>query len=181
MSHYLSKPRLATDLVNTFDMFASDELLNSVLSTSEFAVAHDFDIASVTSKDLHRLRLARPALRSAILTNDQASAVRTLNELLAAANPRPQLVARASDEWTFRYEDPAASLADRIVAEAAAELLEEIRENGMRRFNTCASSTCEDVFVDQSRNHSRRYCTQNVCGNRESQRAHRARQTDNPE
>jgi predicted RNA-binding Zn ribbon-like protein len=69
-------------------------------------------------------------------------------------------------------------LADQILAEATAEVLNEIRNNRMRWFSTCASSTCQDVFIDISRNHSRRYCTPAVCGNRESQRAHRSRQAN---
>jgi predicted RNA-binding Zn ribbon-like protein len=66
--------------------------------------------------------------------------------------------------------------ADRILAEAVAQVLEEIRDHGVRRFATCAGSTCEDVFVDRSRNHSRRHSTPDVCGNREAQRAYRTRQ-----
>ena len=169
---------MATDLVNTFDVFAGDELLGSVAELAEFAVAHHLDARQVTKKDLERLKRARPVLRAALLCDDQQAAVAALNDLLATARPRPRLIAGPDHSWAFSYADPNASLADRILATAAAEALEEIRDHGMRRFNTCGSSTCEDVFLDQSRNRSRRYCTPDVCGNREAQRAYRARQAE---
>ena len=166
------------DLVNTFDVFAGQELLGSVADLADFAVEHDLDARQATKKDLERVRRARRVLRTALLSDDQPAAVAALNNLLATAHPQPRLVAGPDDSWAFSYADPKASLADRILAEATAEALEEIRDHGMRRFNTCSSSTCDDLFVDQSRNRSRRYCTPNVCGNREAQRAFRARQAE---
>ncbi len=181
MTHYSEGMELATDLVNSFDVFAGEELLESVADLADFAAAHGLDAGRATKKDLERLRRARPVLRSALLSDDETAAVAALNDLLVAARPRPRLVAGPDNSWAFRYADPKASLADRILAEAAAEALQEIRDHGMRRFSMCDSSTCDDVFVDQSRNRSRRYCTPDVCGNREAQRAYRARQADRTE
>jgi predicted RNA-binding Zn ribbon-like protein len=178
MSHYSHGAVLATDLVNTYDLFAREEQLESVETLADFAADHGFDTANVTTTDLNRLRTARTSLRSAMLSNNQEEAVTALNSLLATAQPRPQLVTSPDREWIFTYADPKAGLADQILAEATAEVLNEIRSDRLRWFSTCFSSTCEDVFVDISRNHSRRYCTPDVCGNREAQRAHRSRQAN---
>jgi predicted RNA-binding Zn ribbon-like protein len=113
-----------------------------------------------------------------MLSNHEEEAVTALNDLLATAQPRPQLIASPDGEWIFTYADPNTALADQILAEATAEILNEIRRDRLRWFSTCFSSTCEDVFLDISRNHSRRYCTTDVCGNREAQRAHRSRQAN---
>ena len=43
------------------------------------------------------------------------------------------------------------------------------------RVHTCESPTCSDVFVDLSRNRSRRYCDSRTCGNRLHVAAYRAR------
>jgi predicted RNA-binding Zn ribbon-like protein len=177
MAHYTDGLGLATALVNSFDEYAGEDQLESVSDLVDFARAHGFDAAGASSADLERLHLARPVLRHAMLSGDEAAAVDAVNELIAVARPCPQLVRGAGESWVFQYADPAASLADRILAEAAAEVLREISDHGMRRFSTCNSSTCADVFVDLSRNHSRRYCSPDVCGNREAQRAYRARQT----
>jgi predicted RNA-binding Zn ribbon-like protein len=178
MSHYSQGAALATDLVNTHDAFERVEHLGSVEALADFAADHGFDTANMTTPDLDRLHTARPTLRSAMLSNNEEEAVTTLNDLLATAQPSPRLVTSHDGEWIFSYADPKAGLADQILAEATAEVLNEIRNNRLRWFSTCASSTCKDVFIDKSRNHSRRYCTPDVCGNREAQRAHRSRQTN---
>jgi predicted RNA-binding Zn ribbon-like protein len=178
MNHYSEGAVLATDLVNTYEVFAREEHLGSVEALAGFAADHGFDTANVTTADLDRLRIARPSLRSAMVSNNEEEAVTALNDLLVTAQPRPRLVTSLDGEWIFSYADPKAGLADQILAEATAEVLNEIRNNRLQWFSTCDSSTCQDVFVDISRNHSRRYCTPEVCGNREAQRAHRTRQAN---
>ena len=178
MSTYSGGAVLATDLVNTYEVFAREEQLGSVEALTDFAADHGFDTRNVTTTDLEQLRTARPSLRSAMLSNNEEEAVTVLNDLLATAQPKPRLVTSPDGEWIFAYADPKAGLADQILAKATAEVLNEIRNDRLRWFSTCASSTCEDVFIDSSRNHSRRYCTPDVCGNREAQRAHRSRQAN---
>ena len=54
------------------------------------------------------------------------------------------------------------------------------RARGLRREPAgarCASPTCRDVFVDLSRNRSRRYCDSRTCGNRLHVAAYRARRS----
>jgi predicted RNA-binding Zn ribbon-like protein len=178
MSAYSHGAVLATDLANTYDVFAQDEQLGTLEALADFAADHGFDTANATTTDLKRLRTARPSLRSAMLSNNEEEAVTALNDLLATAQPRPRLVTSPDGQWIFTYADPQAGLANQILAEATAEVLNEIRNNRLQWFSTCTSSTCKDVFVDKSRNHSRRYCTPDVCGNREAQRAHRSRQAN---
>jgi predicted RNA-binding Zn ribbon-like protein len=178
MNNYIRGADLATDLVNTYEVFAREEHLGSVEALADFATNHGFDTGNVTPTDLDRLRAARLSLRSGMLSNNEEEAVATLNDLLVSAQPKPRLVTSLDGEWIFAYADPKAALADRILAEATAEVLNEIRNDRLRWFSTCFSSTCEDVFVDKSRNHSRRYCSPDVCGNREAQRAHRSRQAN---
>ena len=50
-------------------------------------------------------------------------------------------------------------------------------EGGYERFGKCHSSTCDDVYVDISRNRSRRHCS-DTCTTRENVAAHRARQRE---
>ncbi|HEV8536816.1 MAG TPA: ABATE domain-containing protein [Candidatus Limnocylindria bacterium] len=49
------------------------------------------------------------------------------------------------------------------IARSAAELLTSADRE---RVKECASETCEWVFLDRSRNHSRRWCDMSDCGNR---------------
>ena len=55
------------------------------------------------------------------------------------------------------------------IAQSAAELLTSERLSKVRE---CAAPTCAWLFVDDSRNHSRRWCDMSVCGNRQKARRH---------
>jgi predicted RNA-binding Zn ribbon-like protein len=60
------------------------------------------------------------------------------------------------------------------VARSAAELLRS--ENDLVRVRECGSATCEWLFIDRSRNHTRRWCDMNDCGNAAKVRRFRQRQ-----
>ena len=59
------------------------------------------------------------------------------------------------------------------IARSAAELL---RSKDVAQVRECGSATCEWLFVDRSRNHTRRWCDMNDCGNRAKVRRFRERQ-----
>jgi predicted RNA-binding Zn ribbon-like protein len=70
------------------------------------------------------------------------------------------------------WEDDAPTL-DRVlwpVAWSAAEML--TRRERLERVRECASGTCRWLFLDRSRNRSRRWCDMKVCGNRDKARRH---------
>ncbi|WP_372422233.1 CGNR zinc finger domain-containing protein [Salinarimonas chemoclinalis] len=75
----------------------------------------------------------------------------------------PQGLARAEPET--RELALADALAP-IVASAEALLTAD----RLMRVKTCGSSTCEWLFLDTSKNNSRRWCRMDVCGNREKGR-----------
>jgi predicted RNA-binding Zn ribbon-like protein len=58
------------------------------------------------------------------------------------------------------------------IARSAADLL---TSTDRERVKECASTTCEWVFLDRSRNHSRRWCDMSDCGNRAKARRFQAR------
>jgi len=59
------------------------------------------------------------------------------------------------------------------IARSAYDLLTS--EHDIRWVRECASETCEWLFVDRSRSHTRRWCDMNDCGNRAKQRRLRQR------
>jgi len=58
------------------------------------------------------------------------------------------------------------------VAQSAAELL---TSEWTDRVGVCAADTCQWLFIDESRNRSRRWCDMSDCGTREKVRRFRAR------
>lgn len=60
------------------------------------------------------------------------------------------------------------------IARSAADLVRS--KDDRARVRECGSATCEWLFIDKSRNHTRRWCDMNDCGNRAKVRRFRLRQ-----
>ncbi len=97
-----------------------------------------------------------------------------LNGVLSEAMAHAQL--RSSGRgfvWGWGEEDDLSL--DRVlwpVARSAAELLTSPE---LARVRECPGAGCDWLFVDTSKNHSRRWCTMESCGNRAKARRHYAR------
>ena len=79
-----------------------------------------------------------------------------------------------SDRFTWTWLDEPLSLDTPLwpVARSAAELLTSSELSALR---LCASDRCAWLFLDTSRNGSRRWCSMRTCGNRAKARRHHAR------
>jgi predicted RNA-binding Zn ribbon-like protein len=62
--------------------------------------------------------------------------------------------------------DPSGDLARDICAAASAALLRATARPGWPRIKACRGDDCRWVFLDRSRNSSRRWCDMTNCGNR---------------
>lgn len=121
------------------------------------------------------LRLGRGArgVFSAVETGDLATAARSTNELLDWARPRPR-VDRTGEAWDVHFHGPTDDLGVGWAAGCAAGLALAIGSTGAGRLGVCDAPRCDDVYVDDSRNGSRRFCS-TPCQNRVKAAAHRAR------
>jgi predicted RNA-binding Zn ribbon-like protein len=163
----------AAALVNT-EQDDGDELsdvgaLDEFVRTWGWTGGRKHDEAELTA--VHALR---PRLRP-LWHCDEDDAVDLINELLREARALPQLVKH--DEWDYHLHATSsdAPLADRMAVEAAMAFVDVIRQKEFGRLQTCAADACEDVLVDLSKNHSRRFCSTS-CANRTNVAAYRARQ-----
>jgi predicted RNA-binding Zn ribbon-like protein len=126
---------------------------------------------------LHGLRARLDAVVTACEARDEAAAIRDLNALLAETGAVPQIVAHDGRPPHIHVTRAAAPLADRIAAHSAMGLAELVVAGQGGRVRTCASPDCDTVFVDLSRNQSRRYCDSRTCGNRAHVAAYRSRRS----
>lgn len=78
----------------------------------------------------------------------------------------------AGYEWVWPESDALARLLWPIALSAAELLTSEDRE----RVKECAADRCNWLFLDRSRNRSRRWCDMKDCGNRAKARRFQARQ-----
>ena len=96
------------------------------------------------------------------------------HKLLEEAKALPQLVRHDDLDWHIHATDLDAPLARRILVEAAMAVVDVIRSDQMDRLAMCDADDCESLYVDLSKNASRRFCSTR-CGNRMAVRAYRAR------
>jgi predicted RNA-binding Zn ribbon-like protein len=165
------------ELINTGRSGAGDGL-RSVVDVQAFGQRYAFHGRAARSADVPRLRAHRgrlDAIAAACAGGDGAAATGLLNALLAETGAVPQIVAHDGRGPHMHVSRPAAPMADRIAAHVAMGLAELVVAGETDRVRSCASPACRDVFVDLSRNRSRRYCDSRTCGNRLHVAAYRAR------
>lgn len=96
-----------------------------------------------------------------------------LNSVLRTALPNLELGIRG-DGCCWEWAD-ASTVGDRIlwpVARSAADLLTSAASTRIRE---CAGDGCSWLFLDESRNQRRKWCSMSSCGNRAKARRHYAR------
>ena len=98
-----------------------------------------------------------------------ASLNRYVQEAFARLRLTPEGVRAA---WTWEGDGRALDAVLWPIVRAAADL---ITSPDLSLVRECADATCKWLFLDRSRNRSRRWCDMTVCGNRAKARRHYAR------
>ena len=178
-SHYRGAPVvLAVDLVNTFDAADGTEDLATVHDVEAFIADHgegwDPPAVSIGERDLHEIRAVRSRLREVFDATDSDAAAEIINSLLADVGAVPR-ISLHGDAPHLHFESSNDRPPRWLGAIAAMGLSVALVEGGFERFGSCASATCDDVYVDTSRNRSRRNCS-DTCTTRENVAAFRRRQ-----
>lgn len=165
---------LAVDLVNS--RLGDDESLSDVAALRAFLDAHDVSGSRTLSMDdLEEVHALRPRLRAVWRARDMRTAAAVVNGMVAEAGALPQLTDHDGFDWHLHWTAPSARVCSRLAADVGMALAEVLRADGADRLRICEAPGCEGVFVDLSRNRSRRYCDTGNCGNRMHVAAYRAR------
>jgi predicted RNA-binding Zn ribbon-like protein len=101
----------------------------------------------------------------------EAQSHRQLVWIRASASAGDEAVYRANWDWESRESDVELPLW--AIAQSAADLL---TSHAMVHVHECGSPSCRWLFLDTSKNHSRRWCDMTICGNRMKARRFQARQ-----
>lgn len=104
--------------------------------------------------------------------NSSAAALQTLERFFREAREQTQLVhdgSRLRWEWSGAETKPEFPLW--LLTRAASRLL--LSEN-VQQVRACANPECRWLFMDTSKNHTRRWCDMKVCGNRMKARRFKA-------
>ena len=132
----------------------------------------------VTDRDVTTLRRFQRELRPVFDAADAGDVPRTI-ELLNEAMVRHPITPRISDhdpgDLHLHVATKSASVAELLVGEALIGLATVVCDLGPTRLGLCQATSCTNVWVDTSPNHSRRYCSDR-CSSRANVAAYRARQ-----
>lgn len=192
----ISGGHLALDFANTVDARRTDapvELLIAWDNLTGWSVRSGAITAAVekhllregaerpeeTAAVLRRARFLREALFTlfAALAAGRAAPrepFAVLNDALSLLGRRRLVTSGSGFNWNWHHPEDALDVMLPPVIAAAAELVST--PSLLERVRVCASvDRCAWLFLDTSRNGSRRWCDMTVCGNRAKARRHYAR------
>lgn len=168
------------DLANSYDPYLKEpETLPTPASLDRFLAAHGLPCTSPTAQpDLLKIHQTRQRLREALEAPEMAQTEVILNALLAEQPVKLRLRHGADGKAYFEYDLAArneVSGVRRLEMESAVGLAVALKEVGKDHLKSCQASPCQDIFMDVSRNHTRRFCSDR-CANRYNIAAFRERQ-----
>ncbi len=115
------------------------------------------------------------AVFAAVDEGDVDGAAHRLNDLLAAHPANPHL-AKEEGRWLLHHHPAATALVPMWTSICAEGTARVVGKGDADRLGTCAAADCDRVFIDTSRNGSRRFCS-TTCQNRTKTAAFRARRS----
>ena len=133
----------------------------------------------VTQDEADRLVATAADLRAVFEAADEGrldSAAARVNALLATTRARPQLDKFPDGRWSLHFHGGDDSLALGWAAGCASALALALGSDLAGRLGVCDAPSCDRVYVDESRNGTRRFCSAR-CQSRVKAAAHRSRQS----
>jgi predicted RNA-binding Zn ribbon-like protein len=126
----------------------------------------------LTDDDVRRAHEIREALRTVLLAHhgDQGADTAAAGEVLGSV--ALHLEVTDAGEVSLAAREPGLEGA---LGRLLAVIPRAAADGSWERAKICPNDTCQWAFYDQSRNRSRRWCSMEVCGNREKSRAFRTR------
>lgn len=153
----------------------SDDELPAVVVGVLRTVHHD--PGDVPAEAAGELRGVAPELRAvfeAVARDDIDAAARQVNNLLAGTGARPWLDSHDGQGWHLHFHGARDTLANGWAAGCATGLAIVLGTDDRGRLGVCTAPRCDRVYVDTSRNGTRRFCS-TTCQNRVKTAAFRSR------
>jgi len=191
----LSGGRLCLDLANTVSNRGGEDPVDHLRTYGDL-IAWAVQAGAV-ARGAARGMLARAAARPADAQRALATACdaremlyRLLAAVAAGKRPRPEDLAVLNDHVPAAFARARVAMAGgRFVLSAAAAVddlasplapviqsaIELLTSRDIERLRSCAADTCEWLFLDTTKNRTRRWCDMKICGNRAKIRRFRSR------
>ncbi len=133
------------------------------------------EVTLAEARDLRGFAMAFRIVFAAVAAGDVDAAARRVNELIAATGAHPWLDSHDGEPWHLHFHGADDSLAIGWAAGCATGLAVVLGSDLHGRIGLCTAARCDRVYVDTSRNGTRRFCS-TTCQNRVKAAAFRARQ-----
>jgi predicted RNA-binding Zn ribbon-like protein len=132
---------------------------------------------SVTEEEAAGLAEVAAELRevfTSVAAGDVDAAAGHVNDLLSETGARPRLDRHDGEPWHLHFHGPGGGMAGDWAAGCATGLAIVLGSDLYDRLGVCTGPACDRVYVDTSRNGTRRFCS-TACQNRVKTAAFRAR------
>jgi predicted RNA-binding Zn ribbon-like protein len=126
--------------------------------------------AEELARSAQRLRL----VFEKVAGGDLDAAVGVVNALLEQTQPAPYLDRHDGQPWHLHFHSRSHDIATGWAASCAMALAVVLDSPYADRLGVCGAQACDRVYIDSSRNATRRFCSI-LCQNRVKAAAHRAR------
>ena len=136
------------------------------------------EVRAVSEQEAAEFRAVAAALRrvfTAVAAGDTDTAARLVNVMLADTGARPHLDSHDGEPWHLHFHGADDSPVMGWAAGCATGLAVVLGSDLHGRLGVCAAPRCDRVYVDISRNGTRRFCSTS-CQSRVKAAAFRARQ-----
>lgn len=117
-------------------------------------------------------------VRSVFGAESEEAVIAELNQLLARYRPDPQLT-KHDGALHVHYSSDDAPAIEQLTVSVSVGVTMLVVGHGWDRLGKCQAPDCDNVYVDTSRNRSRRYCS-DTCASRATVAAYRARKREEP-
>ena len=134
------------------------------------------DTGEVSAREAAGFPAVARALRAvfdAVAAGRTDAAARLVNEMLARTGARPRLDRHDGEPWHLHFHGAEDTPATGWAAGCATGLAVVLGRDQQDRLGVCAAPRCDRVYVDTSRNATRRFCS-TACQNRVKAAAFRA-------
>jgi predicted RNA-binding Zn ribbon-like protein len=126
------------------------------------------EVRQVSLREAAAFRPVASAIRSvfdAAAAGHTDAAARLVNDMLAQSGARPRLERHDGQPWHLHFHGAEDSLVTSWAAGCATGLAVVLGGESRGRLGVCSAPSCDRVFVDTSRNATRRFCS-TACQNR---------------
>lgn len=159
---------LVRAFVNTLDVEAGRDQLNTPANLEAWGHQHDLDVQGATEAELSRTIELREALRQTLIAHHDGvgsapGALAVINSSMEWGAVRPTL---SDDGLTW---SSSANGVPRLVGRLLSAIARAAADGTWSRLKACGNDACRWAFYDHSRSRTGRWCSMQVCGNRAKQ------------